>query len=289
MILKKYVPVDAGAANCTSCGGVGFYLTEKVVGAQYGVLSLCHCISQNCPCGGKPPYRVYSSVGNKMEPCVCYDARLLLGEYERLFKKASIPPKYQFRTLDSLDLAKTIAVEFFIAHTWATDFVQHWEGKQGPQSHGLYLWGRPGTGKTLLACAILNELIFKHRVACKYAKINRDFLNALRESYQKGSEYHGMESAIETEFAEIDLLVIDDFGVQKESDWSNSKLYDLIDARYEQGRLTIFTSNASPAEWKDKAEGRIYSRLQEMTRAIELANVADYRSKLADGSLVQSE
>lgn len=280
MILKKYTPIQEGSPDCSHCGGVGFFLTENVVGTSSGVLSICHCISENCPCNGKPPWRVYDESLGKMVPCVCHNARMELGHLETIFKKSGIPPKYRYRTLDQADHSAAVGISFTIAHDWANELVHRWSDSN-IHSQGLYLWGGPGTGKTLLACIILNELIFRYKTNCKYAKINRDFLNTLRETYRKDSETHGMEKTIETLFAEVEVLVLDDFGVQKESDWSNSKLYDLIDARYEQEKLTILTSNTSPAEWKDKAEGRIYSRLKEMTQEIHL-ECADYRLKLSE-------
>jgi len=80
------------------------------------------------------------------------------------------------------------------------------------------------------------------------------------------------------EFADIDVLVIDDFGVQKDSDWVNSKLYDLIDSRYEKEKITLLTSNSPLSDWKEKGEGRVYSRLCEMTHEIKL-ECPDYRLK----------
>ncbi|XDD52531.1 AFG1/ZapE family ATPase (plasmid) [Leptospira sp. WS92.C1] len=279
MNLKKLIPVREGSPNCSQCGGVGFSLTVNVSGAFSGVLSLCHCISENCPCEGKSPWRIYDEKERKLVPCICQSARIELGKYEMIFKKSGIPQKYKFRTLDQMDQDETIGVDFTIAHDWASDMVLNWKPDK-TSSQGLYLWGPPGSGKTLLACGILNELIFRYKVNCKYAKINRDFLDALKDTYQRDSQFHGKEKSIETEFAEVEVLVLDDFGVQKETDWSNSKLYDLIDARYEKEKLTILTSNHPSIALKEQAEGRVYSRLQEMVHEIHLEDCGDYREKL---------
>ncbi|MDO6383394.1 AFG1/ZapE family ATPase [Leptospira santarosai] len=277
MALKDYIPNRSGSTDCKSCAGVGF---DLIVGPTMSTFSLCDCISESCPCGGKAPWLVYEPTKRTMVSCACNEARINMEHYERLFKYSGIPPKYRFRTLDRIDHDSSIGASFTIAHDWASELVINWNNaKLLPQ--GLFLWGIPGTGKTLLACAILNELIFRYKTNCKHAKINRDFLDRIRNSYQKGSEIHGMEKNIEREFAEVEVLVLDDFGVQKESDWSNSKLYDLIDARYEQGRITIITSNNPPSDLKGQGSGRVYSRLREMTCQIHLNDVADYREKLA--------
>ncbi|MBM9578959.1 ATP-binding protein [Leptospira sp. 201903070] len=280
MVLKKIVTIREGDANCLECGGVGFYLTEKTGGQVSSVLTLCRCISENCPCGGKQPSMVFDSSQSKMIPCVCRTARMEFGKMETLFHKSGIPSKYKFRTFDQMDHDSSIGIQFTIAHDWGCELVKNWKDDKLP-NEGLYLWGNPGTGKTLLACSILNEMIFRYQENCKYAKINRDFFDIIRDSYQKRSEIHGKEKTIEDEFANIPILVLDDFGVQKETDWTNSKLYDLIDARYEQGRLTILTSNLPLSTFKNQAEGRVYSRLKEMTKELSLADCADYREKLA--------
>ncbi|PJZ68111.1 DNA replication protein DnaC [Leptospira perolatii] len=215
---------------------------------------------------------VFDESQNRMMPCVCHNARLESDRIEFLIRKAGIPPRYKYRTLDRMD---TSELSFLIAHDWAADLVLKWK-ELGKSAQGLYLWGGTGSGKTLLACAILNELVFRYGMECKYAKINRDFLSTLRDTYQKDSELHGMEKTIERQFSEVEVLVLDDFGANKESDWANSKLYDLIDSRYEQEKLTILTSNISLSAWKETAEGRIFSRLMQMTKEIHL-DCPDYR------------
>ncbi|WP_367898309.1 AFG1/ZapE family ATPase [Leptospira sp. WS58.C1] len=272
MNLKNLTPIREGSPSCKFCAGVGFLLEENVKNSSSGVLLLCSCVGESCPCGGKAPYMVYDESQNRMLPCVCHNARMELGKVEYLVKKAGIPARYKYRTLDRMD---TTELSFLAAHDWANDIVVKWKERERAQQ-GLYLWGGTGSGKTLLACAILNELILRYGLECKYAKINRDFLSTIRDSYQKESELHGMEQTIKKQFTDVEVLVLDDFGANKESDWANSQLYDLIDARYEEEKVTILTSNIPPTDWKDKAEGRIFSRLMEMAKQIHL-DCPDYR------------
>ena len=77
----------------------------------------------------------------------------------------------------------------------------------------------------------------------------------------------------------MDVLVIDDFGVQRDSPWEQETLYNLIDARYEAEKFTIITSNNNPEKsLKELSEGRILSRIREMCRILELSG-EDYREK----------
>lgn len=287
MVLDKIISKREGKADCPICKGVGIYLTEKTARDSFSVLTLCSCISENCPCAGKQPWMVFDPSMRKMVPCVCHGARMELGKFETLFSKSGIPPKYKFRTFNQMDQDESIGIQFTIAHDWSSELVKNWNNPD-LENEGLYLWGSPGTGKTLLACGILNEMIFRYQENCKYAKINRDFFDKIKDSYQKGSELHGKEYSIETEFANVPILVLDDFGVQKDTDWSNSKLYDLIDARYEQGRVTIITSNFPLSTFKNQAEGRVYSRLCEMTKELSLSECNDYREKLSKINISKS-
>jgi DNA replication protein DnaC len=152
------------------------------------------------------------------------------------------------------------------------------EYPKNKNTYGLYLYGRTGTGKTLLSCIILNEMIRLYQIPVKYAKISRDILGKIRDTFNPQSEYYGEGRKIEEELANIEILVIDDFGVQKDSPWVNNVLYDLIDSRYEKNLLTILTSNEPMDSWKEISNGRVFSRLKEMCLEIHL-DAEDYRLK----------
>ncbi len=283
MNLSEITSIRDGNPQCKTCGGVGITLAEHVRGSRSGALVLCHCIGSDCnTCESKglAPFMTFDRKLDKMLPCVCHNARFSLRNLENLVEKANIPARYRFQFLSTIDIGDTASdpdMSFIIAHDWANELVHKFKNADfTPQ--GFYLWGGTGSGKTLLACVILNELIFRYGVTCKYAKVNKDFLSAIRDTYQSDSETHGQERSIEKEFANVDVLIIDDFGVQKESEFNNRKLYDLIDSRYEQEKLTLLTSNHSLIEWRDRGQGRIYSRLMEMTKEIEL-KCPDYRTK----------
>ncbi|MCC5814614.1 MAG: ATP-binding protein [Leptospira sp.] len=272
-----------GVTDCPYCGGAGIVLDENVRGSRSGLLSLCHCIAgdcDSCPARGEAPYLIYDEEQDMQIPCLCQGARFELMRLEKLVAAAAIPPRYRFKFLQSIEIGdkdNDPELSFLIAHDWASELVHLWKNPNFVP-RGFYLWGGTGSGKTLLACVILNELIFRYGVNCKYAKINKDFLDAIRNTYQKESETHGKEVLITKEFMDVDVLVIDDFGVQKDSDFNNQKLYDLIDTRYENEKITLLTSNHPLEEWKARGEGRLYSRLREMTKEIQL-KCPDYRLK----------
>lgn len=283
MNLSEIISLRDGTPQCKDCGGVGFTLVEQVRGSRSGALSLCHCVGSGCnvcESKGAAPYLVFDKSQDKMLPCLCHSARLSLRNYENLVENANIPPRYQFQFLSTVDIGDTNNdpdLSFIVAHDWANELVHNWTNPAfRPQ--GFYLWGGTGSGKTLLACVILNELIFRYGTKCKYAKVNKDFLSAIRDTYQKDSEMAGQERFIERELANVDVLIIDDFGVHKDTDFAERKLYDLIDSRYEQDKITLLTSNHPLFDWQTRGQGRIYSRLMEMTKEIQL-KCPDYRMK----------
>jgi DNA replication protein DnaC len=286
MKISNLLPdTKAGLPDCIICGGTGLVLEVNIENSRSSEIFVCSCVSDfchKCPSKNRPPYMVFDETTNKMIPCHCHQARVTLSAIEKNIDNAKIPQKYKHKFLENLDtnlspINGTIDYSFLTACDWAETFIKEYKTSKRTLQ-GMYLYGDPGSGKTLLACTILNELIIRYGIDCKYAKISKDFLSALRDTYQKDSESYGQEKDIEKEFAEVDVLVIDDFGVQKDTEWANAKLYDLIDTRYEKEKLTLLTSNQPLSDWKEKGEGRVYSRLCEMTREIHLTCI-DYRQR----------
>jgi DNA replication protein DnaC len=224
----------------------------------------------------------YDEEANKMLPCFCHDVRGMFSLLERLIQESRIPPRYQYKFLDSINTQVDGTISLLVAHDWAGTLIKNYKNSK-VKLQGMYLSGKTGSGKTHLACAILNELIFRYQVDCRYVKVSKDFLEVLKASYQRDSDFYGQARDIESELANIEVLVIDDFGAQKDTEWSNSKLYDLIDYRYERDKLTLLTSNQPLEEWADKAEGRLHSRLCEMTQEI-VIDCPDYRVRFMNGT-----
>ena len=78
------------------------------------------------------------------------------------------------------------------------------------------------------------------------------------------------------ELSEMPYLILDDFGVQRGTEWEIEMLYDLVDARYAEERLTLVTTNKPLAEGQQLSDGRIHSRLVEMCYTVDMDG-DDYR------------
>ncbi|MBT4609109.1 MAG: ATP-binding protein [Gemmatimonadetes bacterium] len=141
---------------------------------------------------------------------------------------------------------------------------------------GYLLHGPPGTGKTLLSCIILNELLLHRARPGRLISLSRKFFQQIRDTYSQESEQYGRSYQILDELCKIPYLVLDDFGVQRGTDWETEMLYDLIDARYGEENFTVVTTNQSMQEIEAISDGRVLSRLVEMCYVVPMDG-QDYR------------
>lgn len=144
----------------------------------------------------------------------------------------------------------------------------------------MFISGKTGSGKTHLACAILADLFYRGKIADKKGTIKRqDFITApeLLLKIKHTFDGHGDEAELISWYSFGDLLVLDDFGAEKASDWSNNVLYVILNRRYRNCLPTIITSNLSPQEVENEHGARIASRI--MCGNIFVIDAPDYRKK----------
>lgn len=257
---------------CSFCDRTGIVKNPLFMEMGEEPLTPCpKCVAPKCRCGGEDPYFIYEK--DIIKDCFCRETRMRIARIKRIYLQSGIDKKYHWKFLGDFETLNKSTNE---AKNAAYDIVKNYPAVK----KGLYLWGNPGTGKTLLASIILTELIMHQAVEGKFIKISRTYFNKLRATFVEGSETYGESARIEHELADVDVLVIDDFGVQRDSPWEQETLYNLVDARYEGEKFTIFTSNNNPVKsLQELSQGRILSRIKEMTRIMELAG-EDFRNKL---------
>lgn len=124
---------------------------------------------------------------------------------------------------------------------------------------GLYIYsGTKGSGKTMLACCLINEITKRYAGCVKFINI-LDFL----EMTKKG--FNGDDEEVET-IRRAGLLVMDDIGVQMSKEWIDTVLYRLINDRYVNRLPTIYTSNLPPDRLR--MDDRIIDRIESTTYPI---------------------
>ncbi len=257
---------------CSFCDHTGIVRNPYFKEMGEVPLSPCpKCVMSHCTCGGAAPYFYYED--NEIRDCHCREIRMKIDRINGIYNRSGIERKYRWRFFDSYDSITRMSEE---AKTAAYDLVKKFPNV----NKGLFLWGNPGTGKTLLSSILLTETIIRNAVEGRFIKISRTFFNRLRETFNEGSETYGDAGRILHELEDVDVLVIDDFGVQRDSPWEVETLYNLVDARYEAEKFTIFTSNTDPFKTlKDLSGGRILSRIKEMCTIMEISG-PDYRDRL---------
>ena len=107
------------------------------------------------------------------------------------------------------------------------------------EQKGLILVGNNGVGKTHLACSIANDLI-KNGIPIIYG-ILINLLAELKNIYDVDNNISEME--IIKLYEKVDLLIIDDLGKEKPSEWGLEKLFTIINSRYENNLPVIITTN----------------------------------------------
>ena len=145
---------------------------------------------------------------------------------------------------------------------------------------GLILFGGVGTGKTFLASCIANELI-DNGVPCLVTNFAR-IINTIQGMYEGKQKY--LDS-----LNEFDLLVIDDLGIERNTEYVNELVYNIIDARYRSGKPMIITTNLKYSDLyhtEDTSKARIYSRIIEMCLPILVSGEDRRKNKMQDSRLM---
>ena len=189
------------------------------------------------------------------------------AKISRAFKMAKMPPKYIGKTFADYE----VTAENSAAVKAAQNLLKN------PQS-GLYIYGKPGTGKTFLAAIIAQELIHKGKSVI-FGDVP-SVLDDLKDTFDGGGE--NKLSQLMSMLAETDMLVLDDLGTEVPTEWAVERLYKIINDRYNSDKPLIVTSNYKPnivgerMNHPKKKEGtydsvtgdRIISRLLQMCKGV---------------------
>lgn len=173
----------------------------------------------------------------------------------------------EFERIQRLNMLKSLCFEDHALYSWtfekdndknpvmkvARDYVSKWSDFASKNA-GLVLWGDVGTGKTFFAACIANALV-EQNVSVKMTNfstiLNDLFAESDKNKYLDRLNKHS-------------LLIIDDLGIERGTEYALEQVYNVIDTRYKSGKPLIITTNLTLDELKyptDIPHKRIYDRV----------------------------
>lgn len=186
--------------------------------------------------------------------------RLMQSDLERrriegLFQRAGIPPRFQSRTFDNYQVDNDGQAR---ALRKAKAYADGWRHSVAAGT-SLIFSGNAGTGKTHLACAIANHLIAQG-VSAVFTTVS-DAMRAIKRTYDADSQMTELQ-AIQA-FVDPGLLILDEVGANRGTEYEVQLVFDIINKRYENCRPTIILTNLDPEALRQCLGERVVDRLRE--------------------------
>ena len=192
----------------------------------------------------------------------------------------------EFERMQRLNMLKSLCFEDHALYSWtfekdngknpvmkvAKDYVSKWS-EFASKNAGLVLWGDVGTGKTFFAACIANALVEQH-VSVKMTNFST-ILNDLFAENDKNKYLARLN--------DHSLLIIDDLGIERGTEYALEQVYNVIDTRYKSGKPLIITTNLTLDELKaptDIPHKRIYDRVLGMCVPV-MFNGVNFRTEEA--------
>jgi DNA replication protein DnaC len=187
------------------------------------------------------------------QPCRCRAQRVERRRASSL--SAVIPRKYRGASFDRPPVTDMPAPQVQLVKRFVRDLDANLDA-----GRGLWFYGSVGTGKTTLAMIVSRAALDAGRSVAIYSLPR--LLAEIRATFEDATE--GSYVGFLDRLAAVDLLHVDDVGAERSSEWVLEQLYAIVNARYEDERSIVLTTNLEQSELEEQIGRRTVSRLKEM-------------------------
>ncbi len=217
-------------------------------------LTAAEATDRACPLGACDGSGWILGPENVARPCECRERRVSRARSRGV--ASVIPAKYRGLSFDRPPITDLDQTVVGVVREYVDDLDAALEA-----GRGLWLMGDVGTGKTSLAMLVSKAALERGRSVAIYSLPR--LLARIRRTYDAEA---GEQSYLEffQRLTAVDLLHVDDLGVEKRTDWVLEQLYALIDERYEAQRAVVVTTNLDQASLEEQIGVRTVSRLVEI-------------------------
>lgn len=211
---------------------------------------------ETCPkCQGTSWVMVESGGRNLAKRCDCYKQ----NRSAALLAEANLPQRYAECTFANFEVHND-------SHKHALKISQQFVKNFPVQDIGLLFQGPCGVGKTHLSVAIINELIRKKGASCYFCDF-RELIRNIQNTYSSDSAM--TESEVISPVFQKKVLVLDELGAKRTSPWVEETVFYIINNRYNNKKVTLFTSNYIDEGEEEEDKRDPYFKRTEFTKRAE--------------------
>ncbi len=225
--------------KCLNCNNSRVIIIPQGLTAKASFCPICHSICPMCK-GDGLIFEVDQYGRDFAKKCDCQELTYKIA----LFNNARIPSQFYDVTFDNFQTFNNRSLSDAL-HTTKFFFK---ELKKQDQAHnsrrGLLFMGGVGVGKTRLVCTMIRAFTLKYGIPCLFQEFS-SLLSEIKSGYDKGLS----ESVVLEKINNVEILIIDELGKGRKSEWEITILDTIVSNRYNMQKCTIFTTN-----YTDKAQ-----------------------------------